>query len=124
MSGPTCIECSETAELTTGKQIYPHRKDLWSKSFWLCQCGAYCGCHPGTTNALGNPCGAETRKARSAAHAAFDPLWRRKKMSRRDAYKWLADAANIPVERCHMGMMTADEAHRVVAAVQAREVQS
>lgn len=120
MSGVTCIECGQFARVVGGKVIYPHRRDLYAKKFWLCDCGAYCGCHPGTANALGNPCGPETRKARSAAHAAFDPIWQRGDMPRKAAYKWLAEAANIPVERCHMGMMTSAEAMRVVAAVAAR----
>ena len=114
----TCIECGAGASLTDGRAIYPHRRDLYSKAFYRCRCGAYCGCHPGTTTALGSPCGPETRKARSAAHAAFDPLWRSKKMSRASAYAWLSEATGIPRERCHMGMMTADEARKVVAAVE------
>lgn len=116
-----CIECGSAARLTDGRTIYPHRPDLFSKAFWLCDCGAYCGCHPNTTQALGSPCGPITRKAQSAAHAAFDPLWRSKKMTRQSAYAWLTEAIGIPRERCHMGMMTADEARRVVAAVQHRK---
>lgn len=117
----TCIECGAAAKLTDGRAIYPHRPDLYHKSFWRCACGAYCGCHPNTTNALGSPCGPVTRKARSAAHAAFDPLWKGKQMTRQSAYAWLTAATGIPRERCHMGMMTADEARSVVAAVEGRE---
>lgn len=115
-----CIECGGAAKLTDGRAIYPHRPDLYHKAFWLCGCGAYCGCHPGTTQALGSPCGPVTRKARSAAHAAFDPLWRSKSMTRQSAYAWLTEATGIPRERCHMGMMNADEARRVVEAVNSR----
>lgn len=116
-NAPICIECGALAELTNGKRIYPHRPDLYGKSFWLCQCGAYCGCHPGTTEALGHPCGPATRKARSAAHAAFDPLWKRGAMGRSQAYKWLAKAINVSPARCHIGMMTEQEAWAVVRAV-------
>lgn len=115
-----CIECDGAAKLTDGRAIYPHRPDLYHKSFWLCDCGAYCGCHPNTANALGSPCGPVTRKARSAAHAAFDPLWRSKKMTRQSAYAWLTEATGIPRERCHMGMMTAEEARGVVDAVNSK----
>ncbi|MGV7119607.1 zinc-finger-containing protein [Sphingopyxis sp. 550A] len=120
MSGPTCLECGGVASLTDGRTIYPHRHDLYSKPFWLCECGAYCGCHRGTTAALGSPCGPVTRAARSLAHAAFDPLWRTKQMTRPEAYSWLSKATGIPRERCHMGMMTAAEAKLVVDAVRAR----
>ena len=117
--GGTCIECGSSANLVGGDRIYPHRRDLYHKKFWLCACGAYCGCHPGTESALGSPCGPITRKARSAAHAAFDPLWKGQKMDRRAAYAWLSKATGIPAERCHIGMMTADEAQSVVSAVAA-----
>jgi hypothetical protein len=103
--------------LTTGAVIYPHRPDLHSKSFWQCDCGAYCGCHPGTTTALGSPCGPETRKARSAAHAAFDPYWKLGKMTRSAAYKRLADELGIKRADCHIGMMDAVTARRVVEVV-------
>lgn len=113
----TCLECGKEARLVDGKRIYPHRPDLYAKSFYLCECGAYCGCHPGTTSALGSPCGPATRKARSAAHAAFDPLWKRKTMSRHLAYKWLAEQLGIDPADCHIGMMTEATARRVVFVV-------
>ncbi len=119
MGAPTCIECGCVAHLVGGERIYPHRPDLYAKSFWLCECGAYCGCHPGTTAALGYPCGPGTRKARSAAHEAFDRLWKTGVMKRDKAYKWLSQATGISHERCHIGMMTAAEARRVVAVSQA-----
>jgi hypothetical protein len=111
---PVCIECNGTAKLVNGDAIYPHRHDLYHKRFWLCDCGAYCGCHGVTTRALGNPCGAETRRARIAAHDQFDPIWRNGSGTRRDAYTWLAGEMGIPSERCHIGMMTAAQAWEVV----------
>lgn len=112
--GPTCIECGKMTNLVGGLKIYPHRPDLASKRFWLCDCGAYCGCHGNTSQALGFPAGPETRKARSAAHAAFDPLWKSGKMTRRKAYELLSAETMIPPEQAHIGMMTAEEAWRVV----------
>lgn len=114
---PRCIECGKIAELVMGDRIYPHRPDLYQKRFYLCACGAYCGCHPNTNFPLGYPCGADTRKARSAAHAAFDPLWRRGSMGRSQAYQWLARTLGIDTEDCHIGMMDAPTARRVVVAV-------
>lgn len=121
--GVRCIECDGMATLTDGHAIYPHRPDLYAKSFYRCRCGAYCGCHPGTTQALGYPCGPETRRARSAAHAAFDPLWKRGKMSRASAYKWLAEQLGIQKSDCHIGMMDAETARRVPTIIAALEAQ-
>jgi hypothetical protein len=118
---PKCIECGSLAALVSGGVIYPHRPDLFQKRFWLCECGAYCGCHGYTTRPLGFPCGPETRQARMAAHDAFDPLWRSRRMGRRDAYTWLSKAMGLPPEQTHIGMMTREQAREVVAHCLARE---
>lgn len=117
----TCAECSKTAHLVGGEAIYPHRPDLYAKSFWRCDCGAYVGCHPGTANPLGYPAGPTTRMARSAAHAAFDPLWKSGKMRRSQAYKWLAERLGIPASETHISWMDAATAKRVVAACGAQQ---
>ena len=115
-----CMECGRAAALVGGERIYPHRPDLYAKNFWLCTCGAYCGCHPGGVTPLGFPCGPETRRARNAAHTAFDPLWTQREMSRASAYAWLSKVTGIPPRDCHIGMMTAAQARGVVQAVHAR----
>ncbi|MXP24851.1 hypothetical protein GRI39_02160 [Altererythrobacter indicus] len=117
-NAPVCLECGQETKLVGGREIYPHRADLYKLNFYRCACGAYCGCHKGTTSPLGKPCGQETRKARSEAHVAFDPLWKTGRMERKQAYAWLSEVTGIPSERCHIGMMDADEARDVVAAVQ------
>lgn len=61
----------------------------------------------------------QLRKARSAAHAAFDPLWKRGAMNRPDAYKWLAGELGIDPAECHIGMMTEQQARQVVEVVEA-----
>lgn len=126
---PVCMECGgDNPDLVTGATIYPHRTDLAEKKFWRCPCGAYCGCHDDTDMALGNPCGPATRRARTAAHAAFDPLWQAK--ARRDnvsksrargaGYKWLAEQLGINVLVCHISMMDAATAWRTVEICKAR----
>lgn len=117
-----CQECAQVAKLVGGDVIYPHRPDLYSKRFWRCECGAYVGCHPGTNVALGSPCGPVTKAERMAAHAALDPLWRLKMQrdgvpkheARGAAYRWLAEQLGIASEDCHIGMMDAAMARRVV----------
>lgn len=127
-----CDYCHRDAELVTGAAIYPHRPDLFAKYFWRCEpCGAHVGCHPKAkpsgkgglgdgTQPLGRLANAELRRAKSAAHAAFDPLWRSREMKRGDAYAWLADAIGMSGANCHIGMMDIDACRAVVAAVKAR----
>lgn len=120
---PDCPYCTKPSERVTGKVMYPHRPDLASKIFYRCQpCGAWVGCHPGTETPLGRLADAELRQAKSAAHAAFDPLWKRKAerdgigkgKARGKGYKWLAQQLGIDPADCHIGMFDAPTCRRVV----------
>jgi len=118
----TCRYCLLPAVLLRhGDAGYPYGADYGPT--WTCTpCQSWVGCHPGTENALGGLANAELRKAKQAAHAAFDPLWqakiRRDKCSkgqaRRAGYRWLAEQLGIPFKRCHIGYMNLDECRKVV----------
>ena len=107
--------------------MYPHRQDLFSKNFWRCvPCAAHVGCHPvgpgqDGTRPLGRLADAELRKCKQAAHAAFDPIWQTRNMSRAKAYRWLANRLDIPAHQCHIGMFDATQCRQVVAAVAASD---
>ena len=117
MTNPKCPYCGNRSELVTGAVIYPHRPDLFSKWFYQCApCNAYVGCHQ-TGNGkspLGRLANAELRKAKSDAHAAFDPLWRSGNMSRHQAYKFLAREMGIPPSSAHIGLFDVAQCKRVV----------
>ena len=118
-----CDYCQQPAELVTGADIYPHRHDLSSKAIWRCApCGAWVGCHYGTTQPLGRLANAELRKAKMAAHAAFDPLWKSRRMRRGEAYRWLSKELGIPFEQTHIGMFDVETCRRVVEACQKESV--
>jgi hypothetical protein len=124
----SCPYCGALAILVGGDVIYPHRPDLASKKFWQCApCGAYVGCHEaghgqgdGTTP-LGRLANAELRKAKSAAHAAFDPLWKSRRMTRKEAYAWLASALKIDPDDAHIGMFDVGQCRAVVHAARKLE---
>jgi ssDNA-binding Zn-finger/Zn-ribbon topoisomerase 1 len=63
---------------------------------------------------LGVPANEETKKARIAAHNAFDQLWKSGKMKRKDAYKWLSKALEMKIEKCHIGAFDAETCERVI----------
>lgn len=116
-----CPYCGAKAKMVKGNVIYPHRRDLYEKLFYLCKpCDAYVGCHPGTINPLGRLANAELRKAKNGAHAVFDPKWREGGMKRQHAYKWLSEQLGISREECHIGMMDVDLCRRVVEVCTAR----
>ena len=107
MSNPNCDYCGREAEKVSGEDIYPRCRDLHHKTFYKCgPCHAWVGCHPGTDKPLGRLANRELRLAKSAAHEAFDPLWKGRDapMVRTAAYAWLADELGIDRADCHLGM--------------------
>ena len=122
-----CLECGGRRGIfVTGDRVYPHRPDLAAKRFWRCECGAFVGCHANSGKPLGRPASQVTKRARRAAHDAFDRLWApglmnvssRRFSSRGEAYAWLAQELGIDRCRCHIGEMDAQTAQRVVAIVE------
>lgn len=113
-----CDYCNIATRLAKGSEIYPHRPDLSSLNFYLCDsCGAYVGCHKNGDGKrpLGRVVDEELRKAKSKAHAAFDPLWKSGKMTRGAAYSALAKSMGIYKEQCHIGMFNVEQCEYVVA---------
>jgi zinc-finger-containing domain len=120
---PNCPYCAADAELVTGAEIYPNRSDLNELRFWRCApCNAYVGCHKAGsgygdgTLPLGRLANAVLRRAKMQAHAAFDPLWKTRRMSRRKAYSWLAGELGMPVKAVHIGEFDEALCMRVVQA--------
>jgi hypothetical protein len=107
------------AKLVDGSAIYPHRIDLHSKRFYLCEvCGAYVGCHEGTNRALGRLANAELRRWKSKAHASFDPLWKTRKWgTRKQAYTRLASELGVAENGCHIGMFDVEQCKKVISIV-------
>lgn len=119
-----CPYCNRPACLVDGVMVYPHRPDLHEKKFYICPpCDAYVGCHRGTTRPLGRLANAELRLAKIAAHAAFDPLWRNRQMTRNAAYSWLARQLGIRREDCHVGEFDIEQCRRVVAVCEQRKAE-
>ena len=113
-----CPYCHRRATLENGSIIYPHRPDLHVKLFWVCpgSCDAWVGCHPGTTRSMGRIANKELRQAKIRAHDVFNPIFKDGRMTRGEAYRWLAEKLGIPREECHIGMFDVDGCRRVVEA--------
>lgn len=100
-----CDYCHEQSELVYGNSVYPNRRDLHKKRFYLCRpCRAWVGCHPNTLKPLGRLADKELRMMKMRAHESFDKLWKEGYMSRKDAYKWLSEEMGLPAEQTHIGM--------------------
>lgn len=129
-----CPYCNKSAELVSGSVIYPHRSDLSELKFYRClTCRAYVGCHKrgarviiggrktvsDGTLPLGRLADAALRKAKSQAHAAFDPLWMGRVMRRKQAYAWLSKQMGLPVDLTHIGEFDPAQCKRVVEVCEA-----
>lgn len=110
-----CPYCNKEAELVSGAVIYPKVKKARNRYYYSCaDCAAHVGCHKGTKKALGTLAKAELRKARLQAHIAFDTLWKTGKMTRRQAYRILANRLKKKVKDCHIGIFDIETCAKVV----------
>lgn len=116
-----CPYCEDEAELTDGREVYPHRPDLFDLKFWVCRdCKAYVGCHKRSprygngTVPLGNLATRELRKWRNKAHAAFDKLWKDGPLTRTSAYFLLSNSLGVSVKMCHIGQFSIAQCEKTI----------
>ena len=92
-----CCKCNKDTQaiLISGKEVYPHRSDLFSLPFWQCpNCLNFVGCHHETknrTNPLGCIANQQIKGVRKHIHTILDPLWQGKKSRRGYLYKLISD---------------------------------
>lgn len=110
---PKCQYCNNRLNLITGKEMYPHLPKLKKKYFYKCNpCQAWVGCHPNSKRPLGIAANAELRKMKSAAHKAFDPIWKELPLTRSEAYARLAK--KFGKDEVHIGEMSVDECNLAI----------
>lgn len=111
----TCPYCDGHGVLTNGVCVYSTAR---YGNVWVCsnypECDAYVGCHSHSRRALGTLANANLRKWRNAAHAAFDPLWRSGRMTRREAYDLMAEQLGLTTREAHIAMLDEALCARVV----------
>lgn len=113
-----CPHCAAPVSLVSNETIYGRAYGEWPWVYACSGCGAYVGLHPFTAIPLGTLATAEIRDARKRAKAAFNPIWQQGRMSRTDAYAWLAGALGIAdVKACHIGWFDVDQCNTVVRAI-------
>lgn len=131
---PTCEECGSTARIAGARRVYPFHRELWHLTIWLCDCGAYVGCHPNSRRPLGTCAGKELRRARRMLHEErVDPIWKNaillypgdkdakaqaiiRSTARRRTYDFLAEKLGITREECHIAMFDIEQCRRAWVA--------
>lgn len=113
-----CPYCGAKVELKSAYDIYHTNKSKDYGLVYVCSnypiCDSYVGCHKNSDRPLGRLANPRLRSLKSEAHKQFDKLWKKKIMSRREAYKWLSVALDIPIEECHIGMFDVNMCKKVV----------
>lgn len=117
-----CCACKATvnARLTSGKEVYGHRPDLYCLPFWICDtCKNFVGCHHKTvqrTTPLGNIPTLELKNARRHIHAILDPLWKGKHKKRGKLYRSISDFLGYQYHTAEI--KTIDEARKIYRFIQ------
>lgn len=118
-----CCGCKveKEAQFKTGKDMYPHRKDLHALPFWKCpDCECFVGCHHKTKNSrkpLGVMATKEIKFARMKIHEILDPLWKSGEIPRGGLYGWLSERLGYTYHTAEIKDI--EEARRIYKAIQA-----
>lgn len=113
-----CPYCNKEAKFVTGEYVHPFQPRHKNKNYYICvACDAYVGCHKGTRKALGTLANDELRILRMKVHIAFDPLWRSKVITRKEAYIILAKKLNISLTKCHIADFDINRCKKVLEII-------
>lgn len=94
-----------------------------SKAIYRCEpCDAQVGSHKHNKKPLGTLANADLRKARTKAHMAFDPLWKRlvyehgisTTKAREKMYSWLCKKMRMNFDNCHIGNFNEKQCEEVI----------
>lgn len=114
-----CRYCGGVIRLIPIESIYgpaaAKRLELTGEFIYQCQnCNARVGCHKGTTRPLGNVANETLRLKRIETHQVFDAYWTRRRMTRTDAYRWLAKKLGLSERKTHIGSFEMDQCQKTI----------
>jgi zinc-finger-containing domain len=118
MTTPNCPYCNNPSVLFSESSRFYGGRDFGPQ--YACEpCQAWVGCHPGTTKPLGRLANKELRGWKGRAHAAFDPLWQSKRMTRHEAYAHMQKLMKMTPDQAHIGLFDVAECQRLIGALTA-----
>jgi hypothetical protein len=119
LPAPThCHYCRARVEIVNNAEIYNREFGEWPWAYKCTGrgCRAYVGMHQFTNIPLGSLADSATRRARAGVKEVFNALWRSGRMTREQAYKWLAGELGMKPSETHIGWMDVQTCQRALAA--------
>ena len=117
-----CRYCGGPIRLVPAERVFgasTERLGQTNEMLYQCQnCNARVGCHKGTTRPLGDVANETLRLKRMETHRVFDKMWRQRRWSRTQAYKWLAKEMELSAKEAHIGGFEMDECQFVIELCQ------
>ncbi len=124
IKGEVCPYCNCNTNLVSGEIIYPEKLNETPKPKYLdkmfYQCtndrNHYVGTYHDNLTSLGRLADTELRRLKNKGHKTFDPLWKEHKIfkSQKEAYIWLSDKMELPIEVTHFGMFTNEQCMQAI----------
>lgn len=120
--GPVCGYCGSASTLVDAGAVYG---PLYVGRFplWVCDqypdCDAYVGVHANSPVAapMGSLANPALRKARRAAHEAFEQLWKSGRMTRNKAYRELEKIMGRDKGKAHIASFNEDRCLKLTMAL-------
>ncbi|MBD1229258.1 zinc-finger-containing protein [Xenorhabdus griffiniae] len=113
LPAPTeCRYCNGNVAIVSHEDVYGRSYGNWPWLYICTTCRAYVGMHPFTDIPLGTLANKETRAARNSCKQYFEQIWRSGRLTRTEAYHWLAKQLEISPSQCHFGWFDTDMCER------------
>ncbi len=106
-----CRYCGGKVKLADSSKIFGKS---YGKIYLCTNCNAFTGTHKNSNKPLGTLANSILRAKRKEAHEVFDSFWKKKGISRTQAYKWLAKKMDLPYKATHIGYFEIEDCQRVI----------
>lgn len=114
----SCHACkSLNIRLIDARVIKPDMElppDSWPLMYYCDSCKSSVSTRKGTSIPLGFMARRNVRRARQKAHAVFDSAWKTARISRSEAYRWLARELGMSENECHIAMFDKVQCQNVI----------
>lgn len=107
-----CRYCGCKVILTDASVIHGHKNR--GEIYFCPNCNANVGVHKKTKQPMGTLANKVLSLERAETHRVFDSLWKAKRMTRANAYEWLAKKMDLPKHRTHIGYFEIEDCERVI----------